>query len=93
MQISQEKKALRLWNAIQLGIAYHIYKFGVWLTKLSYSLAIALFIFAMLSGTSNDIMNISFPLALFIIAQIFRITGAILFLSQGVDVLNTVLSH
>lgn len=45
----------------------------------------------MLSGINNDLMNIYFPLALFIIAQIFKIIGATWALSQGVDLANLVL--
>lgn len=91
MQKVEDKNRLTLWSVIQIAIAYYTYKFGVWLTKLSYSLVIFLFVIGMLSGTNNDLMNIYFPLALFIIAQIFKIIGATWALSKGVDLANLVL--
>lgn len=89
MQKSEEK--ITFWSAIRLGIAYYIYKFGIWLTKLSYSLAIVLIAYGIITDTLNVVVNIYFPLALFSIALIFIIVGAAWSLSQGVDLANLVL--
>ena len=84
---------ISIFQVIKLAIAYYLYKFGLWLTQLSFSLFIILFVILMLMDKNNDIINIYFPLSLFIIAQIFTGVGAYWSLSNGVDLANTILSN
>ena len=78
-------------KVIKLATAFYIYKFGVWLMKLSYSLFVALFIFLALSGNLNITANVYFPLMLFIIGFILTVVGIYWSLLHGVKLSNSVL--
>ena len=86
---SKAKKTHQRTNLIiKTVVFYYMFRFGVWLIKLSYSTALLAFIIGFLTDYLEPIFFLYIPLSLFILGSIFVLLGGYCSLDNGINVLD-----
>ena len=77
-----------IWLMIKTVFFYYMFELGVWLMKLSFSIAIIAFVIGVLAENLHPIFFLYVPLSIFIPGGVLALVGGYYSLDNGIDALD-----
>ena len=73
---------------VKTVVFYYMFRFGVWLIKVSYSISLLAFIIGFLADYLEPLFFLYIPLTLFVLGSILVLLGGYYSLDNGINVLD-----